>query len=102
MDPRLGSGYLSAGIGFAGPCLPKDIAALQATATSVGLKVPLISSVLAQNASHLAAVTRRMTELLDGGGVVAVLGPRSSRIRMMFAIPSASRSSRRSLALPAS
>jgi len=68
MDPRLGSGYLSAGIGFAGPCLPKDIAALQATATSVGLKVPLISSVPAQNASQLAAVTRRITELLDGGG----------------------------------
>ena len=91
MDPRLGSGYLSAGIGFAGPCLPKDIAALQATATSVGLKVPLISSVLAQNASHLAAVTRRITELLDGGGVVAVFGtsfkPNTDDVRNSFCIP---------------
>jgi len=71
--------------------LPKDIAALQATATSVGLKVPLISSVLAQNASHLAAVTRRITELLDGGGVVAVFGtsfkPNTDDVRNSFCIP---------------
>jgi UDPglucose 6-dehydrogenase len=91
MDPRLGSGYLNAGIGFAGPCLPKDIAALQATATSVGLQVPLISSVSAQNASHLAAVTQRMTKLLDGGGIVAVFGtsfkPNTDDVRNSFCIP---------------
>jgi UDPglucose 6-dehydrogenase len=91
MDPRLGSGYLNAGIGFAGPCLPKDIAALQATATAVGLKVPLISSVFAQNVSHLAAVTQRLTKLLSKSGVVAVFGtsfkPNTDDVRNSFCIP---------------
>jgi UDPglucose 6-dehydrogenase len=91
MDPRLGTGYLNAGIGFAGPCLPKDIAALQATATAAGLRVPLISSVTAQNKSHLAAVTRQIEQALDGGRVAAVFGisfkPNTDDVRNAFSVP---------------
>src|SRR5581483_2979241 len=90
MDPRLGTGYLSAGIGFAGPCLPKDIAALQATATAAGLRVPLITSVTEQNKSHLAAVTRQIEQALDGGRVVAVFGisfkPNTDDVRNAFSV----------------
>jgi len=91
MDPRLGSGYLNAGIGFAGPCLPKDIAALQATAVSVGLDVPLISSVTAQNSAHLATVAKRIAEMMNGGTVAAVFGlsfkPNTDDVRNSFSVP---------------
>jgi len=91
MDPRLGSGYLNAGIGFAGPCLPKDIAALQATATTAGLDVPLITSVSAQNASHLEMAIQRIKEVLRGGGVAAVFGlsfkPNTDDVRNSFSLP---------------
>ncbi len=90
MDPRLGSGYLNAGIGFAGPCLPKDIAALRATATSVGLDVPLIGSVSSQNSTHLAKVTRRIAGLLSSGGVASVFGlsfkPNTDDVRNSFCL----------------
>jgi UDPglucose 6-dehydrogenase len=37
-DPRIGSRFLQAGIGFGGGCLPKDIRALQARANELGMK----------------------------------------------------------------
>ena len=90
MDPRLGSGYLNAGIGFAGPCLPKDIAALEATATDAGLTVPLITSVSEQNNAHLATVIRRIETLLSGGSVAAVFGlsfkPNTDDVRNSFSL----------------
>jgi UDPglucose 6-dehydrogenase len=91
MDPRLGSGYLNAGVGFAGPCLPKDIAALQATATAAGLKAPLITSVSEQNNAHLETTTRRIIQMLNGGTVASVFGlsfkPNTDDVRNSFCIP---------------
>jgi UDPglucose 6-dehydrogenase len=90
MDVRLGSGYLNAGIGFAGPCLPKDIAALQATATSVGLNVPLLAAVSEQNTSHLKMITQRIASKLNGGGIASVFGlsfkPNTDDVRNSFCI----------------
>ena len=90
MDPRLGSGYLNAGVGFAGPWLPKDVAPLQATAAAAGLSVPLITSVAAQNSSHLAKVISRIKEVLDGGSVAAVFGlsfkPNTDDVRNSFSL----------------
>ena len=37
MDPRIGRKFLNAGIGFGGGCLPKDIRALQARVSELGL-----------------------------------------------------------------
>ncbi|GAC1488636.1 MAG: UDP-glucose/GDP-mannose dehydrogenase family protein [Pseudarthrobacter sp.] len=37
MDPRIGSRYLKAGLGFGGGCLPKDIRSLSSQAASLGV-----------------------------------------------------------------
>ena len=37
MDPRIGKEFLSAGIGFGGSCLPKDVKALAHLAGHFGL-----------------------------------------------------------------
>jgi UDPglucose 6-dehydrogenase len=37
-DPRIGSRFLQAGIGFGGGCLPKDIRAFMARAEELGAK----------------------------------------------------------------
>lgn len=64
--------YLKPGFAFGGPCLPKDLRALCALGRSVRLEIPLLSSVLKSNSSHL----RRATQLVLGTGKkrVGVLG----------------------------
>ncbi len=64
--------YLKPGFAFGGPCLPKDLRALNWLGRDLEVKVPLISSILASNASHL----RRTVELIleTGKKRVGVLG----------------------------
>ena len=44
LDARIGSRFLSAGIGWGGSCFGKDTAALIATAGEYGLKMPIVES----------------------------------------------------------
>jgi UDPglucose 6-dehydrogenase len=48
-DPRIGGGHLHAGIGWGGPCLPKDTAALAAAALAAGQPMPLLDAVRTVN-----------------------------------------------------
>jgi UDPglucose 6-dehydrogenase len=78
-DERIGGRYLSPGLGFGGSCLPKDIRAFQAKATSLGLGsvVDLLRSVDAINMARRATVMDLATQTLGGslaGQRVAVLG----------------------------
>ena len=60
MDPRIGSGYFSPGIGFGGSCLPKDLAALRFTGEALGVATPVLSAVDAVNRSRPSEVIRRL------------------------------------------
>jgi UDPglucose 6-dehydrogenase len=68
--------FLEAGCGFGGSCLPKDITALAAQGRSVGVPMPLLSDVLAINASQpeqlLRLVRKHVPDL--AGTAVTVLG----------------------------
>jgi GDP-mannose 6-dehydrogenase len=64
--------YLRPGFAFGGPCLPKDVRALCTMGRKSGLKIPLLSSLLESNTSHL----QRAVEMIKATGKkrVGVLG----------------------------
>jgi UDPglucose 6-dehydrogenase len=49
LDPRIGSSFLRAGVGFGGSCFPKDVRALDYLALENGHKFELLRSVIAVN-----------------------------------------------------
>jgi UDPglucose 6-dehydrogenase len=78
-DPRIGSRFLQAGIGFGGGCLPKDIRAFMARAEELGAKqaVEFLKEVDAINLRArqriIELVRRDLSEDLVGK-IVAILG----------------------------
>ena len=77
MDPRIGSGYLSPGIGFGGPCLEKDLQALSYSAAIHGYQANFLDSTLRRNDEQINYVVNRAIELCGGsvsGKRVAVFG----------------------------
>jgi UDPglucose 6-dehydrogenase/GDP-mannose 6-dehydrogenase len=68
--------FLEGGCGFGGSCLPKDVTALNAHASSLGIALPLLGSVLQVNAgqaNEMIRLLKRHFPLLDGVRVT-VLG----------------------------
>ncbi len=49
MDPRIGEHFLYAGCGYGGSCFPKDVQALQKTASDVGYEAEILKIVEAVN-----------------------------------------------------
>jgi len=79
LDARIGRGYLNAGLGFGGGCLPKDIRAFAARAGELGVNsaVALLREVDEINMRQRQRVVDLATEQLGGsvlGKRVAVLG----------------------------
>ncbi len=60
MDPRIGERFFSAGIGFGGSCLPKDVAALLYTGDLVGAPTRLLSAVQDVNLAQRRFVVQRV------------------------------------------
>ena len=92
MDSRIGRGYSSAGAGFGGSCLPKDVSALAFHARKEGVDVPVLHAILESNKRQCM----RLFEMLSGemnpaGRQVAVLGlsfkPGTDDIRESPALP---------------
>ncbi len=90
MDPRVGGTYLSPSIGFAGPCLPKDIAALIETSERVGAPTLLLRGALAHNEEHLRHVISLITQNVPANATIAMLGlsfkPNTDDVRNSFAL----------------
>ncbi|SBN44499.1 UDP-glucose 6-dehydrogenase udgA [Propionibacterium freudenreichii] len=79
LDPRIGAGFLDAGIGFGGGCLPKDLRALQARAGELGAQpvAELLGRVDALNLRARDRATEALARLCGGslaGRRVAILG----------------------------
>lgn len=76
LDGRIGSRFLSAGIGWGGSCFPKDIAALRAAAREYEHEVPLLDAVAAVNARQRKQVIAKLQRELHTlkGKRIALLG----------------------------
>ncbi len=76
LDQRIGPGALQAGVGWGGPCLPKDTLALTRFSESLGLDSDLIRAVLAVNVAHGYKAVTLAKDLLGSlkGKRIAVLG----------------------------
>jgi UDPglucose 6-dehydrogenase len=59
-DPRIGYQFLYAGAGFGGSCFPKDVKALQKSATDAGRPLRLLAAVEAINDSQKHILGRKM------------------------------------------
>lgn len=76
-DPRIGYGFLYAGVGYGGSCFPKDVQALARTAASAGIPTRILDAVETVNnyqKTRLAEkIKRRFGESLRGN-TIAIWG----------------------------
>lgn len=64
MDSRIGHGYLQPGLGFGGPCLPKDLRGLADSATRAGAETPLMSAALLINDTRISRAVSILSNAL--------------------------------------
>jgi UDPglucose 6-dehydrogenase len=76
LDERIGSRFLSAGIGWGGSCFPKDVAALRAVAREYDYEPLLLDATVAVNERQLKRVIAKLQRELHTlkGKRVALLG----------------------------
>ena len=76
LDPRIGSRYLKAGVGFGGSCLPKDLRALVASARSHGWEPRTLTAAIEVNDTQRRLVSELLAERLGSlsGKTIALLG----------------------------
>ena len=76
LDPRLGSGFLQAGIGYGGSCFPKDVSALKQLAGNSGYHFQLLNAVIEVNDLQKRRVISKLQKHLGSlaGKTVALLG----------------------------
>ncbi|HEY40934.1 MAG TPA: UDP-glucose/GDP-mannose dehydrogenase family protein [Dehalococcoidia bacterium] len=76
MDPRFGSSYLNAGLGWGGSCLPKDVKGLIHMGKSRGVPMPLIRAAQQTNESQPYVVMQKLHQLLGSleGMTIGILG----------------------------
>ena len=79
LDPRIGSRYLHAGLGFGGGCLPKDIRSFRAQARALDVSavdewMGLVDSINLGQRSRTVTVAKDMCRGFLSGRTVTVLG----------------------------
>ena len=72
-DTRIGRKYLSGGLGYGGPCFPRDNVAFSVLAESLGVNSALPRATDAVNTHQIGRLVSKVRESL-GEGSVAVLG----------------------------
>ncbi|MBB5325529.1 UDPglucose 6-dehydrogenase [Anoxybacillus tepidamans] len=75
-DPRIGSHFLQAGLGYGGSCFPKDVKSLERTARSRHIEPHLLQAVQLVNDSQIDVYIHKLQRALDDlpQRTVAVLG----------------------------
>lgn len=76
LDSRIGSRFLSAGIGWGGSCFGKDTAALLATAGEYGLHMPIVESARKINSRQRDRIVEKLLQELKilKGRTIGLLG----------------------------
>jgi len=76
LDPRIGSSYLAAGVGWGGPCFGKDTSALLRLAEDNDYDMPVLQSTIAVNQRQRRAVVEKLERTLGTlqGKTVGLLG----------------------------
>lgn len=76
LDPRIGTGFLKAGIGYGGSCFPKDVRALDFLSMVNGYSFELLKSVINVNNRQRVLVVQKLRSVLGTltGKIIAVLG----------------------------
>jgi len=73
-DKRIGIKYLKGGLGYGGPCFPRDNRALNYVANNLGIEHILASSTDITNKKHLDFISGKIIEYAKPGDKIAVLG----------------------------
>lgn len=73
-DTRIGRKYLTGGLGFAGPCFPRDNVALSYFARSVGATCDLLEVNDGYNRALSARLVEKLKPRMKKGSTIAVLG----------------------------
>jgi UDPglucose 6-dehydrogenase len=76
LDPRFGVGYLNAGLGWGGSCLPKDVKGLIHMAKKRGIHLRMTKAVQQINDNQPLIVVRKLNRLIGHleGKTIGVLG----------------------------
>ncbi len=76
LDPRIGSQFLKAGLGYRGSCFPKDVHALHQSAGINGYNFCLLKSVIEVNNNQQKLAIKKMEKMLGGlkNKIIAVWG----------------------------
>ncbi len=61
-DPRIGYQFLYPGIGYGGSCFPKDVQAMQRTATAAGMELKLLDAVERVNYAQKHVLTQKIVK----------------------------------------
>ena len=76
-DPRIGYHFLYPGIGYGGSCFPKDVQALQRTATAAGMSLKLLDAVERVNYAQKHVLTQKIVKRFGedlSGKTIAIWG----------------------------
>jgi UDPglucose 6-dehydrogenase len=76
LDPRIGTAFLQAGLGYGGSCLPKDARALEALASSKSYDSKVLKAAIDANTRQRRFVVDKLKQLLGSlkGKEIALLG----------------------------
>ncbi len=73
-DSRIGRKYLTGGLGFGGPCFPRDNAALAFLGEQLGAEASILRTNDDYNHGNSDRILQRLKGKIPGGGKAAVLG----------------------------